>query len=119
MFPTGAGVDLATLDLLDLVIALGVGATEGEGVEIERVITRSIPVKTYLGPRIDRAINFVFLFVDLLTESIANYTQPKIVKGEMQGPGSNIDIELTVEPGYGLTGFKIPPSPDLINSTNP
>lgn len=84
----------------------------GEGVNFETVISREVKLE-WLAPRLELGINTALALLELLAESVGSYKQDKVVRGRMAHDGSYTDIQLTTEPGYGLTGFKGPPDPGM------
>jgi hypothetical protein len=83
----------------------------GKGMKIQNVITNAVPIETEVLPRINAALGFFSAFGTVWASSIAEYTENKIVRGRLQSDDYLIDIELTTEAGYGLTGFRSPPAP--------
>jgi len=80
----------------------------GRGVHIGHEIMHSVPYE-WLFPRIQLGINTALAILDLTIDHIQSYTEDKVVKGRFAPNGGYIDIQLTTQEGYGLTGFKSPP----------
>lgn len=85
----------------------------GEGIKIDDVVTNEIELK-WLIPRIELGINASLNIIELIIRNIKSYRSDKIIKGRFASDGSVIDIQLTTEKGYGLTGFKSPPDEKLL-----
>jgi hypothetical protein len=81
----------------------------GAGVVIENMIDQRVPM-TWLAPRLELGINTALALVDLVIDSIQSYTEDKIVMGRILGAGNApVEVELTVQEGFGLVGFASPP----------
>jgi len=65
-------------------------------------------------PRLELGINMGLFTINITLDNIRSYKKDKLVKGRLAADGGYIDIQLTVEKGYGLTGFKTPPDEELI-----
>lgn len=82
----------------------------GKGVKIGNGIDPKIKLE-WLIPRLELGINVGLVFIDFVRSTISSYDANKVVKGRLHGDNSPlVDIELTTTPGYGLQGFKSPPS---------
>ncbi len=77
----------------------------GQGVEIDGVVTKEISFD-WLLPRVELGINTVLELVDLLREHIASYQEPKRLRGRFAADGGWADLELIVQQGYGVVGFR-------------
>ena len=80
----------------------------GEGVEIDGIITREISFD-WLHYRINLALNTATRLLFLISEHRSYYDENKTIKGRMGPNESYIEIELTIQKGVGLNGFRIPP----------
>ncbi len=79
------------------------------GVRIENMIDPKVQL-SWLMPRVELGINVGLALVSLVFEYIRSYQQNKIVKGRIQGENNPpVEVELTTNPQYGLTGFRSPP----------
>jgi hypothetical protein len=76
----------------------------GEGVEVNGVITRAIPFD-WLFPRIEAAINVILQLISLLMEYRRSYKEGKVVKGRMGSNSEYVDIVLVVDK-EGLIGMR-------------
>lgn len=81
---------------------------QGKGVHIENIITSKVPFQ-WLFPRIQLGINTALAVINTTIDHIRSYKTDKIVKGRFAHDGSYIDIQLTTNENYGLTGFRSPP----------
>lgn len=81
----------------------------GDGLMVGNMVDRRVPMK-WLAPRLELGINTALVLVSLVMVSIRSYTEDKIVMGRIQGDGNEpVEVELTVQEGYGLVGFVSPP----------
>jgi len=80
----------------------------GEGVKIGNLIDPRVEL-SWLLPRLELGINTALTLINLVMSSIQSYTANKVVMGRIQA-GAAVPVELTVQPGYGLTGFRSPPA---------
>ena len=85
----------------------------GEPVKIGDIYQQVIPY-SWLMPRLELGINMGLFTINITLDNIRSYKKDKLVKGRLAADGGYIDIQLTVEKGYGLTGFKTPPDEELI-----
>lgn len=84
----------------------------GEAVRIGNMLDQRIDL-TWLTPRLELGINTVLMLIQLVVESVRSYKESKKVLGRIQA-GSPVPVELIVQEGYGLVGFKsssVPSSP--------
>jgi len=77
----------------------------GEGVTINNVITRAVPLE-WLVPRLELGINFSLTAVHLIKEYAFSYKTEKIVKGRIGHDDSLEDMLLMVNESGGLLGFR-------------
>jgi hypothetical protein len=77
-------------------------------VEINGIRQQSVPLE-WLQTKVNTAINITRHVIDKTIESIRSYKESKIVKGRFGPNDSWMDLQLTVNPNWGLTGFKSPP----------
>lgn len=82
----------------------------GRGVQLGDLNKKIVPLE-WLLPRIELTVNMILALVDLLRTHVASYQEPKVVQGRFSADGSLVEIELIVREGYGVTGFRSPPSP--------
>jgi hypothetical protein len=80
----------------------------GRGVHIGNEITHKVPYE-WLFPRIQLGINIALAILNTTIVHIQTYKEDKVVKGRFAQDGGCMDIQLTTQEGYGLTGFKTPP----------
>ena len=97
--------------------AYGLGAEtfnmrRGEPLAIDGMLQHAIPYD-WLVPRLELGINTALALFGLILESTHSYTADKIVKGRFSHDESYVDIQLTTDPMYGLTGFRQPPDQPL------
>jgi hypothetical protein len=85
--------------------ANAVNLRNGQFVEIDGIKQKSIPL-TWLHPKVNLAINIVRHVIKKTIQSIRAYKEPKIIKGRFGPNDSWMDLELTVNPEWGLTGFR-------------
>jgi hypothetical protein len=81
---------------------------KGEGVNIDGIITPGVKVD-WLFPRIELAINTVLRVIELVGNHRRSYTEEKVIQGRFGPNSSMIDVQLTVQEGHGLIGFRSPP----------
>lgn len=74
-------------------------------VEIDGIRQQSIPL-TWLQPKVNSTINIVRHVIDKTIESMRAYKESKIIKGRFGPNDSWMDLELTVDSKWGLTGFR-------------
>lgn len=74
-------------------------------VEIDGIRQQSIPL-TWLRPKLNSAINIVRHVIDKTIQSIRAYKESKMIKGRFGPNDSWMDLELTVDSKWGLTGFR-------------
>jgi hypothetical protein len=89
--------------------AQSINLRNGQFVEINGIRQQSVPLE-WLQPKVDAAINITKHVIDKTIESIRSYKKSKIVKGRFGPNDSWMDLQLTVDADWGLTGFKSPPS---------
>ncbi len=89
----------------------------GRGVQLGDLNKKIVPLE-WLLPRIELTVNMILALVDLLRTHVASYQEPKVVQGRFSADGSLVEIELIVREGYGVTGFRSPPSPRDHGSTS-
>lgn len=77
----------------------------GEGVLIDNIITQSVPLQ-WLAPRLEAGINFVLTTLQLVQEFMTSYKEEKIVDARIIADGSSEKMKLTVDPNFGLKGFR-------------
>ena len=88
----------------------------GQGVRIENVIDPQVSLN-WLMPRLELGINVGLCVIQSAMDGIRSYTESKIVQGRLHGEENDpIPVELTVQEGYGLTGFRSPPANPNSNS---
>lgn len=80
----------------------------GEPVSIDGVLQNTIPYE-WLVPRLELGVNTALALFGLILESVRSYKANKVVKGRFSSDGRYVDIELTTDPTYGLSGFRAPP----------
>lgn len=83
----------------------------GPGVDIGNTITKAVKLE-WLVPRMERAINTVLRLLHEVQDHRASYTESKIIEGRFTPDGSYGHVELMVEEGVGLVGFRTPPIDD-------
>ena len=83
--------------------------TKGSGMLVDHVITPSVPINSHVLPKINDAVHFILDFFDLLERCIRSYKEPKILQGRILAGDRYAEIELTVDPRFGLNGFRSPP----------
>jgi hypothetical protein len=93
--------------------AYGLGAEtfnmrRGEPLTVDGMLQHAIPYD-WLVPRLELGVNTALALFGLILDSTHSYTQDKIVKGRFSHDESYVDIQLTTDPNYGLTGFRSPP----------
>ena len=81
----------------------------GQGVNQDGLVSKVVPLE-WLLPRIELALNTVLGLVDLLQDHQASYDRPKILQGRFRADGGLMDMELIISEGYGVTGFRSPPT---------
>lgn len=74
-------------------------------VEIDGICQQSVPL-SWLHPKMNLAINIGRHVIDKTIQSIRSYKESKIIKGRFGPNDSWMDIELTVDAKWGLTGFR-------------
>ena len=85
----------------------------GEPVKIENIFQHTVPLH-WLIPKVELGVNTALAVIGLTIDNIKSYKEDKIVKGRF-GPGGSVeDIQLTVQKGNGLNGFKSPPDKNLL-----
>jgi len=77
----------------------------GKGLLIHNYITGSIPLD-WLIPKLELGINFALVTIGLIEEQISSYREEKIVKARIGSNGSVEDVLITVDPEFGLSGFR-------------
>lgn len=87
--------------------ARSINLLNGQFVEIKGIRQQSVPLE-WLQPKVNAAINITSHVIDKTIESIRSYKESKIVKGRFGPKDSWMDLELTVDAHWGLTGFKSP-----------
>lgn len=81
----------------------------GEPINLGTVIQRQVDFE-WLVPRLELGINTALTILDLLLQSIGSYRENKLVKGRLGPNDTYIDILLTADERFGLTGFTSPPA---------
>ena len=89
--------------------AQSVNLRNGQSVEINGIRQQSVPLE-WLQPKVNAAINITKHVVDKTIKSIRSYKESKIVKGRFGPNDSWMDLQLTVDADWGLTGFKSIPN---------
>lgn len=69
-------------------------------------------------PKLELGINIALMLIQLTIESIHSYKENKRVPSRMMEGDPFFDMELTVEPGYGLTGFHGVPKHNNVQNHN-
>lgn len=60
--------------------------------------------------KIQECINFYLAFMRLQDDHRRSYKEPKIIKGRLAPNDGWLDVELTIQEGGGLIGFRTPPT---------
>ncbi|RYZ90124.1 MAG: hypothetical protein EOP04_04875 [Proteobacteria bacterium] len=80
----------------------------GQGVKIGNVIDPKVKLE-WLIPRLQLGINIGLGLISFVQSSIASYEANKTVKTRFYGDNAPFgEMELTTNPGHGLTGFRSP-----------
>ena len=79
---------------------------QGAGVLVNGTITKGIPLE-WLIEKIEVAINFSIMVIDLIIKYTQSYQDEKYIRGRCGADGGWRDVKLTVESDYGLTGFAV------------
>ncbi len=82
-----------------------INLVNGQSVVIDGIGQQSIPLK-WIQPKVNLAIDIVRYVIAKTIQSIREYKESKILKGRFAADESMMDLELIVDPKWGLTGFR-------------
>lgn len=77
----------------------------GDGVLMNGIIDPQVPLD-WLVPKLDLGINFVFHIIGLTQRYRRSYKKEKVVSARILHDNGVDDVLLTVDPKYGLLGFR-------------
>jgi len=80
--------------------------TRGKPLRVQgNLLEHSVKLMEEIVPRINSSLRFFSDFFRIRHERIASYQTVKTINGRLGAAGTMIPVTITVEEGYGLTGF--------------